>query len=340
MPSGRLSPMMGLMELLLHDRDGLARAAELLRSGRPVAFPTETVYGLGARACDEAAVRAVFRAKGRPPDNPLIVHVATTGDAERVASEFPRQARLLADAFWPGPLTLVLPRSIRVPALVSAGLSTVAVRLPAHPVAVSLIELAGFPLAAPSANRSGRPSPTTAAHVRDDLEGRIDAVVDGGPCAVGVESTVILCGEGLPKILRPGGVSAEMIAGVLGQMPEFAGSSDLSSSPGTRHHHYRPSCAVRIYVSDPASPDVGDGIVHLGPGNPASPRGWRFEAFVADEEEYARRFYDLLRAADKADVNVLYLPWPGSKGLGAALRDRIARCAGMKILQDGLAPGL
>jgi len=197
------------------DRD-LQPAADLLRSGQVVAFPTETVYGLGANALDPDAVQAIFTAKGRPADNPLIVHVADRADLPRLVSQITGPAAALIDRFMPGPLTLVLPRSPIVPDIVTAGLDTVAVRIPVHPVARRLIELAGVPVAAPSANRSGRPSPTTAAHVLEDMEGIIPLVVDGGACDFGLESTVVDVTGPVPVILRPGAVSAEEIMAVVG----------------------------------------------------------------------------------------------------------------------------
>ena len=194
----------------------LRRAAELLRAGELVAIPTETVYGLAADALNGRAVRKIFEAKGRPMDNPLIVHIADIKDWATLVTHIPEKARALAAAYWPGPLTMILPHAPCIPDEVSAGLATVAVRFPSHPVARDLIRLTGRPLAAPSANRSGIPSPTTAAHVLADMEGRIAAVVDGGPCAVGVESTVVdLSGE-TPRLLRPGGVTLEMLEAVAG----------------------------------------------------------------------------------------------------------------------------
>ncbi|MBP5618372.1 MAG: threonylcarbamoyl-AMP synthase, partial [Clostridia bacterium] len=195
---------------------GVAEAARLLREGGVVAIPTETVYGLAADAFNEDAVRRIFTAKGRPQDNPLIVHISDMAQLPDLVTEIPDAARKLAAAFWPGPLTMVLPRSNRLPASVSAGLDTVAVRMPSNPVDRAVIEQSGCPLAAPSANRSGRPSPTAARHVLDDLDGRIDAVLMSGDCAVGVESTVILLAGGQKRLLRPGGVTREMLESVIG----------------------------------------------------------------------------------------------------------------------------
>ena len=205
--------------LLKGDRpQDLKKAGELLRAGGLVAIPTETVYGLAANALDGAAVKAIYQAKGRPSDNPLIVHICDFGQLSPLVREVPEAAKQLAQAFWPGPLTIILKKSDLVPAETSGGLDTVAVRFPAHPVAQAVIREAGVPLAAPSANLSGRPSPTTFAHVEEDLTGRVDALVDGGDCAVGVESTVITLAEGVPKVLRPGGVTVAQLREVLGRV--------------------------------------------------------------------------------------------------------------------------
>ncbi|MEZ4467847.1 MAG: L-threonylcarbamoyladenylate synthase [bacterium] len=234
------------------DDAALAEAAALLRAGRLVAFPTETVYGLGGDARSQTAVAAIFAAKERPADNPLIVHVAALADVEPFALPDDR-ARRLAAACWPGPLSLVLPRRDGVALPAAAGLPTAAVRVPAHPVALGLVRAAGVPVAAPSANRSGRPSPTTAAHVRADLDGRIPLILDGGPCQVGIESTVLALFDDQPRILRPGGTSAARIAEILGQPVTTAQGS--IHSPGTRHPHYRPRTPVLLIgpaVSDAA----------------------------------------------------------------------------------------
>ncbi|MCB9545826.1 MAG: threonylcarbamoyl-AMP synthase [Myxococcales bacterium] len=230
----------------------IADAAARLQRGELVAFPTETVYGLGGDALDARAVAAIFAAKGRPADNPLIVHV----DALEAAAAFARlddRAARLAAACWPGPLSLVLPRRAGVEIPAAAGLATVAVRVPAHPVALALVRAAGLPIAAPSANRSGRPSPTTAAHVLADLAGRVPLILDGGPCTVGIESTVLALFDDEPRVLRPGGTSAARIAEILGQPVGTAAGS--VHSPGTRYPHYRPRTPVLLVgpgVSDAA----------------------------------------------------------------------------------------
>lgn len=224
------------------------RAAGLLRQGEVVAFPTETVYGLGANAFDRSAVDKIFQAKGRPSDNPLIVHIADMADVEKLVERVPAHARRLMEHFWPGPLTLVLPAKASIPANVTAGLDTVGVRMPDHETALGLIQAAGVPLAAPSANRSGRPSPTAADHVLEDLAGRIAGVVDGGPSSVGVESTVLDCTGDVPMILRPGSVTAEMLRDVIGEVstdPALAGQG-APRSPGVKYTHYAPKGEMHL----------------------------------------------------------------------------------------------
>ncbi len=249
--------------------------ARLLAAGGTVAFPTETVYGLGADATNPAALSSVFAAKGRPSDNPLIVHVAAPQDCEPLVRTVTPLARVLIARFWPGPLTIVLQRSSRVPDLVTAGLETVAVRLPAHPLARRLIALAGVPIAAPSANRSGRPSPTRSGHVVTDLMGRVDGIIDGGPCAVGLESTVVDATGAQPVILRPGGVTREMMASVAGPVaihPALTragvgeeGHSGAPRSPGMKYTHYAPR--ARLVLARTSRSGATD---QTPPANPAA----------------------------------------------------------------------
>ena len=236
------------------DSTALKKIADLLCQGGLVAIPTETVYGLAANALDEKAVARIFEAKGRPQDNPLIVHIDSMLMLQKVVSHIPREAYLLAERFWPGPLTMVLPRGKAIPASVSAGLDTVAVRMPSHPAAAAIISSCGLPLAAPSANLSGSPSPTTANHVMADLDGRIDAVADGGPCSVGVESTVVSLVSHPPRLLRPGGITPEQLRSVLGEIeidPAVTGKmmSSAASSPGMKYKHYSPKADVTMRVA-------------------------------------------------------------------------------------------
>ena len=234
----------------------LDQAAEVLRSGGLVAFPTETVYGLGANALDEEAVKSIYRAKGRPSDNPLIVHIADTAAVKDLTDSIPGTAQALMDAFWPGPLTLVMPRSSLVPDIVTAGLDTVAVRMPSHPIASALIKKAGVPVAAPSANSSGRPSPTLARHVIEDMMGKIDVIIDGGNAEVGVESTVLDITVDPPVILRPGGVTLEQLRHVLGnvisdQTPGISDMAGTPKSPGMKYRHYSPKATMLLIQGDP-----------------------------------------------------------------------------------------
>ncbi|MBB5221101.1 L-threonylcarbamoyladenylate synthase [Amaricoccus macauensis] len=304
---------------------GLRAAAGLLRAGELVAFPTETVYGLGADARSDRAVAGIYEAKGRPSFNPLIVHVADAAAAAAVA-ELDGPAARLAEAFWPGPLTLVLPRRTAsgLAERVTAGLSTVAVRVPAHPLARDLLAAFGGPLAGPSANPSGRVSPTTAAHVLDGLRGRVSAVIDAGPCPVGVESTIVGFEDGAPVLLRPGGLPAEAIAALLGQ-PLRARAGSAVTAPGQLASHYAPAVAVRL---DATAPRPGELWLGFGPGPDApglnlSPTG--------DLAEAATVLFAHLRALDErasaeGAQGIAVAPIP-REGLGAALNDRLSRAA-------------
>lgn len=230
---------------------GTALGGRIIRSGGLVAFPTETVYGLGANGLDGGAVAGIFEAKGRPSDNPLILHIAKKSDVKQLWRHVPDEARRLMDAFWPGPLTLIFIKSEIVPDEVTAGLDTVAVRMPEHRTALALIRAAGVPIAAPSANLSGRPSPTTAEHVLADMDGRIDMIIDGGPCRVGVESTVLTL-VGKPTILRPGGITREMLEQVIGPVEVSPAvlaplkEGETAASPGMKYRHYAPDCEVIV----------------------------------------------------------------------------------------------
>ncbi len=239
-------------ESLQANDEGFARAAQILRSGGLVGIPTETVYGLAANALDGAAAAKIFAAKGRPADNPLIVHISKFEQIYDLVTEVPDSAKKLAKAFWPGPMTMILPKAPCIPNEVSAGLPTVAIRFPSHPAAQRIITESGLPLAAPSANTSGRPSPTTAQHVLHDLSGKIDAVLDGGPCGVGVESTVITLATNPPRLLRPGGITLEQLRAVLGTVEmDDAVLHPLKEgvravSPGMKYKHYSPKANVII----------------------------------------------------------------------------------------------
>ena len=305
-------------EVLLPDDAGLERAAAVLRQGSLVAFPTETVYGLGGDARSDLAVARIFEAKGRPRFNPLIVHVPDVAAAREFAV-FDARAEEVAARFWPGPLTLVLPlRAAGLSALVTAELPSVAIRVPAHPVAQALLRHFGGPLAAPSANPSGRVSPTRASHVLAGLDGRIAAVLDGGPCAVGVESTILGLVDG-PQLLRPGGIALEDIEALLGPVA-VGGSQEKPNAPGQLASHYAPAAPVRLDARD-----VRDGEVRLGFGPGAA------ELYLSqsgDLVEAAANLFHMLREADRlAQGRVIAVAPVPEAGLGRAINDRLRRAA-------------
>jgi L-threonylcarbamoyladenylate synthase len=314
--------------LTVPDDAGLTRAAEALRAGELVAFPTETVYGLGADAGDADAIARIFAAKGRPADNPLIVHLADAEGIQRVARDVTPLARDLAARFWPGPLTLVLEAGPDLPSITTGGLHTVAVRVPDHPVATALLRAAAIPVAAPSANRSGRPSPTTAAHVLEDLGPAVDIVLDGGACPVGVESTVVDARGERPAVLREGTITRED----LGASDVVPGAGALAASPGTRYRHYAPDCRVVL------APVAGGAelaaelrrqdhtrVGLVAPGTP--PQGVIGIARFTDAADLARQLYAALRDAELAGVEVLVVEAVPEDGIGRAVMDRLRRAA-------------
>lgn len=304
----------------------IAEAAACLRAGGLVAMPTETVYGLAADATDERAVAAIYAAKGRPRFNPLIAHVADAAAAGR-EGRLDDFARRLIEAFWPGPLTIVAPvaATCRVSLLARAGLDTLALRCPDHPVAQALIAAAGVPLAAPSANRSGCVSPTTAAHVAADLDGRIDWILDGGPARHGVESTIVACLGGRPRLLRPGALTRERIEAVLGVALDDAASGGAPIAPGQLASHYAPRARLRLgacaVADDEAALDFGGALTHSGAAArlDLSPSG--------DLEEAAARLFAYLRTLDDSGAaRIAIAPIP-ERGLGVAINDRLRRAA-------------
>ena len=316
---------------LAPDAAGLAEAARLLRDGRLVAFPTETVYGLGADATDADAVTRIFAAKERPRFNPLISHLPDLA-AALAEGVFDAQARRLAEAFWPGPLTLVVPAhpDTRIGDLARAGLPSVALRVPAHPLARTLLAAVGRPVAAPSANRSGRVSPTRADHVVADLAGRIAAVLDGGDTPVGVESTVLACLGGPPLLLRPGGVTRATLRAVLGfdpASPETA-DPDRPAGPGMLASHYAPRARVRL---DAAEVEPGEAVLLFGPGGGPAGRAQARAALnlspAGDLAEAASRLFGALRDLDASGAPVIAVAPIPEDGLGEAIRDRLARAA-------------
>jgi L-threonylcarbamoyladenylate synthase len=314
--------------------DDIPRAVEALRRGGLVAFPTETVYGLGADAANVDALTRLYAVKGRPPDHPVIVHVAAPELLDQWAAEVPPAARRLALALWPGPLTIVVRRATRVPDAVTGGGDTVGVRVPDQPVALALLRAFGGGIAAPSANRFGRVSPTTAGDVRADLGDDVDVVLDDGPCAVGVESTIVDCTGPGPVILRPGGVSRERIAELVGT-PVTIRRDGLVRAPGTLKSHYAPEATVllveRDEVRDRAASMVAAGqrVAVLAAGAPPPvPEGVTVLDVPGDVDEYARVLYARLREADRLGVDVVVAVAPPDAGVGAAVRDRLRRAAG------------
>jgi L-threonylcarbamoyladenylate synthase len=311
------------------DRPAIAQAARILRAGGLVAFPTETVYGLGADATNAAAVARLYAAKGRPRFNPLIVHVAGLAAAQGLA-KFDSAAATLAATFWPGPLTLVLPKTEDCPVadLATAGLDTIAVRVPDHPVAHALIEATGRPLVAPSANRSGHVSPTTAGHVAADLGGRIDLILDAGPTRVGVESTIVACLSGTPVLLRPGGVPRAAIEQALAApLREPPPRTDAPQAPGMLPSHYAPVTRLRL---DATTLEAHEALLAFGPTLP--PGAAQAAALLnlspaGDLVEAAANLFAHLRALDRAGARAIaVMPIP-CDGLGEAINDRLARAA-------------
>ncbi len=331
----------------------ICEAASVIRSGQLVAFPTETVYGLGANGLDSEAVSRIFEAKGRPGDNPLILHISRADQLRPlIAGEPSELARRMMDAFWPGPLTMIFPKSACVPPEVTAGLDTVAIRLPLHPVARKLIAAAGVPIAAPSANRSGRPSPTAAAHVLEDMDGRIPMILDGGACAVGLESTVVDMTGTAPRILRPGGVTAEQVERVCGSgevdpavMRPLA-EGERPRSPGMKYRHYAPSGDLTIYeggegdviaaISAAYDRALAEGrrpLIFALDRHLAAYGARRVESLGADEAAMAHRIFAVLRDADALGADVLFSEAVEARGLGLAVMNRLGRAAAFHIVE-------
>ena len=332
--------------------DDIARGADFIRRGELVAFPTETVYGLGANALDEAAVKKIFEAKGRPGDNPLIAHISAIEQLRPLISGEPSEAaQALMASCWPGPMTLIFPKADIVPLAMTAGLDTVAIRFPAHPVAQALIEASGCPIAAPSANRSGRPSPTTAQHVFEDMEGRIPLIIDGGPCRVGLESTVIDMTGDAPRILRPGGITPERIKAICGTVSVDEAvmrplkEGERPRSPGMKYRHYAPKGALTIVQGKPdavirkiqalydaaLSEDQNPLILALQPHIPAY--GPRHTLSLGNSaEDMAHNLFDALRQADTLGADVLFSEAIPADGVGLAVMNRLGRAAAFHIV--------
>ena len=334
------------------DAAQIEAAASILRRGGLLAIPTETVYGLGADGLNEEAVKGIFEAKGRPQDNPLILHVPSADWLSRCCDDVPETAYRLAEAFWPGPLTMILKKKPIVPLRTTGGLNTVGMRCPDHAVTRAIIEAALVPVAAPSANTSGRPSCTTADHVRADMDGKIDGVVDGGDCAVGVESTIIDLTVSPPRLLRPGGLPLEALRSVLGEVAldkavtQPLGAGEQPRAPGMKYRHYAPKAPgtgvagtsaesarwLRAHVPDGAGLIVFDECAPLFPAHTVRAIGG-----AKDKAEQARRVFDALRAFDDTDVTEIYAQCPDSEGLGLAIGNRLKKAAGFHTVdaRDG-----
>ncbi len=332
-------------QLLAADERGIAAAEQLLSKGEVVAVPTETVYGLAAAAFHEQAVKRIFMAKGRPADNPLIVHVANLKMVYPLVVEVPKQLDKLAAKFWPGPLTIVMKKSGLIPDVVTCGLDTVAIRMPSHPAMKRLIEVCGYPLAAPSANTSGKPSPTTAAHVLDDLDGKIPLILDGGSCAVGVESTVVSLAGEVPVLLRPGAVTLAQLRAVLGEVKVAAGVSEPPPdgekplSPGMAHTHYSPKARVILTIGDGAAfvkfcaENRTEDAYALCFEPEGAACGLPFESLGETEDAVSaqNRVFAALRDCDEKGAQVIFARLPSDDGSWLAVYNRLQRSAGFDV---------
>lgn len=332
-------------EILSYTDENIEKAGRLLKSGEVVGIPTETVYGLAADATNPEAVSKIFVAKGRPQDNPLIVHIADKSDMEKYAHDIPEIAYRIADKFWPGPLTMVLPKKEIIPEVTSGGLYTVGIRFPSNSIAQEIIKAAGVPLAAPSANLSGKPSTTTAKHVYDDMNGRISAIIDGGACSVGVESTVIsFCGEDV-IILRPGFISKEDLLtvadnvtidkGVLSEMSEDA----VVASPGMKYKHYSPKANVVIVEGEYSDfisffeKNYSDGVYAMIFGDETDEFTYPHFSYGKTDSEQAVELFDKLRMADEINAKTVYVRCPSKDGVGLAVYNRLIRAAGFEVIK-------
>ncbi|MBC1569561.1 threonylcarbamoyl-AMP synthase [Listeria sp. FSL L7-1425] len=325
-------------------------AAELLQNGECVAFPTETVYGLGADATNQAAIQKIYAAKGRPSDNPLIVHIARREQMDQFVASYPPKAIQLMEEFWPGPLTVILPlKKDSLAANVSAGLSTVGVRMPEHPVSLELIKTANIPVAAPSANRSGKPSPTTANHVIEDLDGKIAGIIDGGPTGVGLESTVIDCSLEVPIILRPGGITKEQIERVIGPVDSSSNSTteaEKPKAPGMKYTHYAPKAPVyliegstefwqsEINKAEAAHKKIGILATKELANKLTTNAVIQTTGSISALDEVATSLYNGLRAFDHEDVELIFAEVYPETELGAAIMNRLEKAAGNRRISE------
>ena len=333
--------------------NGTALGGRIIRAGGLVAFPTETVYGLGANGLDGEAVKKIFAAKGRPADNPLILHIAKKSEVKRLWTHIPENAKALMDEFWPGPLTLIYLKSELVPSEVTAGLDTVAIRMPEHKTARALIRAAGVPIAAPSANLSGKPSPTTAEHVLFDMDGRIDMIIDGGECSVGVESTVVSL-VGKPTILRPGGITKEMLETVIGPV-EVAHAvlhplreGEIAESPGMKHRHYAPDCDVIIAQGSPKhAADIinreyaqaeseGKNCIILATEQTKAFYKNKKYAIIGDRDMPSTLCASLFSALrnESVGMDIIFAEAIPARDQGLAYMNRLLRAAGFRVLDE------
>ncbi len=333
-------------QLLTDSPAHLKKAAELIQHGEVVGIPTETVYGLGANASDEEAVRRIFSAKGRPADNPLIVHLADFSDAQRYTSYIPPLAQRLAERFCPGPFTIILPKNDRIPSVTSGGLDTVGIRIPAHPVMRRIIELSGCPIAAPSANTSGLPSPTLARHVMDDMNGKIAAVVDGGQSRFGVESTVVAVeNDDTVRILRPGYVTREDMLEVCANVIidhailHELGKDETAASPGMKYKHYSPKADVILLDGDIkafteyAGRNMADNVFCLIYDGDEIGFPYRYMTYGADSIQQAHNVFTALRRLDELGAEKVYVRAPSTEGVGLAVYNRLIRSAGFEVIR-------
>ncbi len=327
----------------------IQEAAKILKDNKVVAFPTETVYGLGANALSDEAVAKIFEAKGRPSDNPLIVHIATIDQLTNIAVDIPDMVQTLITHFWPGPLTLVLKKKDQsVGEKVTAGLETVAVRMPDHPIALALLKAADLPLAAPSANLSGKPSPTSAKHVIDDLEGRIAGIIDGGATGVGLESTVLDCTEKIPIILRPGGVTKEQLEEVIGEVKmdrALLEEGRAPKSPGMKYTHYAPIAPLVIVEGSPqfiqtlVDKKTAEGLKVGVLTTEENKQYYKAGAVLdcgkrSDLQSVASKLYDVLRTFDMTNVDFIYSEWFPQDGVGQAIMNRLLKAAGNQVISE------
>ena len=341
------------------NREDMKRAGALIAAGELVAFPTETVYGLGGDALAPDAAKKIYAAKGRPSDNPLIVHIADFAGLERVAREIPQEARLLADAFWPGPLTMIVWKNDSVPYATTGGMDTVAVRMPNHPVALSLIRESGCLIAAPSANASGRPSPTEAVHVAEDLSGKIPMILDGGPVGIGIESTIIDLTEEQPMVLRPGYITPQMLSEVIGREviidPGILAMDDTKrpKAPGMKYKHYAPKADMVIVEGDEANvvakigelvtkqKAAGKRVAVIASDETEGRYRMNFDAADVilsmgsrvDEDAIARHLYHILRECDEQNVDAIYSESFSTPRIGNAIMNRLLKAAGHQVIR-------